>query len=244
MMTRSATLVRSRYGRLERYELNHVRDALDARGFALLPGLLAPHECRELAACYDQEHLFRSHIVMRRYGFGEGEYKYFAAPLPALVAELRRSLYTPLAVTANQWSQKLQGEDCYPPSHDQFLETCHAARQLRPTPLLLRYREGDYNRLHQDLYGAVSFPIQVAVLLDRPGVDFEGGEFVLSEQKPRSQSRVQVAPLNQGDAIAFAVNERPARGTRGYYRLKMRHGVSEVRGGLRHTLGIIFHDAE
>jgi len=147
-------------------------------------------------------------------------------------------------VVANRWSQKLQGKDCYPPGHDGFLKTCHAAGQSRLTPLLLRYREGDYNRLHQDIYGAVSFPIQVAVLLDRPGEDFDGGEFVLSEQKPRSQTRVQVVPLEQGDAIAFAVNERPIRGTRGYYRLKMRHGVSELRRGQRHTLGIIFHDAE
>ena len=242
-MTQTNALVRERDDRMSRYSLDSVGEELDTRGFALLPGLLATRECRELTGSFDQEHLFRSHIVMRRHGFGEGEYKYFAEPLPALVAELRRELYAPLAVIANRWSQKLQGADCYPASHDQFLETCHAAGQLRPTPLLLRYREGDYNRLHQDIYGAVSFPIQVAVLLDRPGADFDGGEFVLSEQKPRSQTRVQVVPLKQGDAIAFAVNERPARGARGYYKLKMRHGVSELRSGLRHTLGIIFHDA-
>jgi len=243
-VTQTNELVRERDDRISRYSLDRVGEELNTLGFGLLPALLTPGECRELTGCFDQEHLFRSHIVMRRHGFGEGEYKYFAEPLHALVAELRRTLYAPLAVVANGWSRKLQAADGYPISHDQFLQTCHAAGQLRPTPLLLRYREGDYNRLHQDIYGTVSFPIQVALLLDRPGVDFEGGEFVLTEQKPRSQTRVQVVPLQQGDAVAFAVNERPARGARGYYRLKMRHGVSELRSGLRHTLGIIFHDAE
>ena len=230
--------------RLARFSMAETGAALDARGFALLPGLLTERDCEALAACFDREHLFRSHIVMRRHGFGEGEYKYFAEPLPALVATLRSELYAPLAVVANRWSEQLQSGTCYPPDHQQFLAACRAAGQLRPTPLLLRYRAGDYNRLHQDLYGAVSFPLQVAVLLNRPGRDFDGGEFVLTEQKPRSQTRVQVVPLHQGDAVAFAVNERPAQGARGFYRLKMRHGVSELRSGVRHTLGIIFHDAE
>jgi hypothetical protein len=196
-----------------------------------------------LAACFDREEIFRSHIVMRRHGFGEGEYKYFAYPLPTIITVLRYGLYARLAPVANEWSSKIHGVGPYPLSHEMFIETCHNSGQTRPTPLLLRYRAGDYNRLHQDVYGDVCFPIQVAVLLDQPGSDFRGGEFVLMEQKPRSQSRAHVVPLEQGDAVAFAVNERPAKSARGYYRLKLRHGVSELRSGLRHTLGIIFHDA-
>ena len=229
---------------MDRYSMAEIEAALDARGFALLPRLLSPTECKSLAASFDREHLFRSHIIMHRYGFGEGEYRYFAAPLPPLVAALRRELYAPLARVANRWSELLGHGSRFPSEHERFLETCRKASHLRPTPLLLRYRAGDYNRLHQDLYGAISFPLQVTVLLDRPGEDFDGGELVLTEQKPRAQTRVQVVPLEQGDAVAFAVNERPAQGARGYYRLKMRHGVSELRSGLRHTLGIIFHDAE
>jgi len=219
------------------------RSALDGRGFAVLPGLISAAASNAIAATFDTDEIFRSHIEMRRHGFGEGEYKYYSYPLPGEVKRLRRTLYEPLSEIANGWSAKLNGDTPYPSTHDKFLETCHAAGQVRPTPLLLRYRAGDYNRLHQDLYGDIHFPIQVAILLDRPGVDFEGGEFVLTEQKPRSQSRATVVPLNQGDAVAFAVNERPAEGKRGYYRLKMRHGVSELHAGSRLTLGIIFHDA-
>jgi hypothetical protein len=218
-------------------------EALDERGSALLPGLLRPAECSSLANLYDQGELFRSHVVMARHGFGKGEYRYFAYPLPPLVAELRASLYARLAPIANRWHERMGIETRFPPTHAEFLERCHAAGQTRPTPLLLRYREGDYNCLHQDLYGAHVFPLQVAILLSRPADDFTGGEFVLTEQRPRMQSRVEVLPLEQGDAVVFAVNTRPQKGTRGDYRVAMRHGVSRLRSGERHTLGIIFHDA-
>ena len=225
------------------FDWDKIGSALDDRGFAVLPGLLTAARSKAIAANFDADEIFRSHIEMRRHGFGEGEYKYYSYPLPNEVDRLRRALDEPMAEIANGWSTKLTDDAPYPSTHEKFLETCHAAGQVRPTPLLLRYRAGDYNRLHQDLYGDIHFPIQVAILLDRPGIDFEGGEFVLTEQKPRSQSRATVVPLNQGDAVAFAVNERPAEGKRGCYRLKMRHGVSELHSGQRHTLGIIFHDA-
>ncbi len=225
------------------YDWDAFGSAMDDRGFAVLPKLIDAETCRAIADGFDDEGQFRSHIHMRRHGFGEGEYKYYSYPLPDDIDGLRQALYPPMAAKANDWARKLNGHEPYPPALEQYLEICHAAEQVRPTPLLLRYRAGDYNRLHQDLYGELHFPIQIAILLDRPGVDFAGGEFVLTEQKPRSQSRASVVPLKQGDAVAFAVNERPAEGKRGYYRLKMRHGVSELRSGLRHTLGIIFHDA-
>jgi hypothetical protein len=216
---------------------------LDQRGHGVLPGLLSPSACAEITALYAREALFRSQVVMQRHGYGQGHYRYFAYPLPDPVAALRSGLYPPLAEIANRWSARLGGAADYPPAHTAYLDRCHAAGQLRPTPLLLAYGPGDYNCLHQDLYGAEQFPLQVAVLLSQPGSDFDGGEFVLVEQRPRMQSRPHVVPLRQGDAVVFAVNERPARGTRGDYRLKLRHGVSEIRSGHRHTLGIIFHDA-
>ena len=220
-----------------------VGEQLDTAGCAVIPGLLDARLCTQLAACYDQAPRFRSRVVMERHGFGRGEYQYFAYPLPAPVAELRTTLYPPLARIANRWQAALGLDVRFPTEHADFLARCHAAGQLRPTPLLLRYRAGDYNCLHQDLYGEQVFPLQVAVLLSRPGEDFEGGEFVLTEQRPRMQSRAEVVALGQGDAVVFAVNQRPVQGTRGVYRVAMRHGVSRVRRGLRHTLGVIFHDA-
>ena len=216
---------------------------LDAFGCAVIPGLLAPRECAAAAALYERPALFRSRVLMQQHGFGRGEYQYFAYPLPAPLAALRSSLYPPLAHIANRWHTALGIDTRFPPAHEDYLARCHAAGQVKPTPLLLRYREGDYNCLHQDLYGELVFPLQVAVLLSSPGEDFEGGEFVLTEQRPRMQSRPEVVPLKQGDAVVFAVNGRPVQGTRGVYRVAMRHGVSRLRRGTRHTLGIIFHDA-
>ena len=216
---------------------------LDAEGWALLPALLTPEECRDIAALYGPHPHFRSLVVMARHGFGRGEYRYFAYPLPDMVAALRSALYPRLAPLANQWAGRLGIATRFPETHDDFLERCHAAGQTRPTPLLLQYQAGDYNCLHQDLYGEHVFPIQVAVLLSAPGDDFTGGEFVLTEQRPRMQSRAAVVPLQQGDAVIFVVNQRPQRGTRGDYRVAMRHGVSKLHSGTRHTLGIIFHDA-
>lgn len=217
--------------------------ALDTQGWAVLPGLLDPAACGEIAALYDDPQRFRSQVVMARHGFGRGEYRYFAYPLPDPVQALRTLLYPPLAAVANRWHGRMGIERRFPAAHADWLAECHAAGQVRPTPLLLRYGPGDYNCLHQDLYGGHVFPLQVAVLLSAPGRDFEGGEFVLTEQRPRMQSRAAVVPLAQGDAVAFAVSQRPAKGSRGDYRVTMRHGVSEVRSGSRHTLGIIFHDA-
>jgi len=216
---------------------------LDARGAALMPRLLSAEVCTTLASLYDDDKLFRSRVVMARHGFGRGEYKYFADPLPVLIAQLRQHLYPPLAAIANRWSQTMGSESRYPATHGEFLRRCHAAGQIRPTPLLLRYGPGDYNCLHQDLYGEHVFPLQVVILLSQPGRDFEGGEFVMTEQRPRMQSRPMVLPLAQGDAAVIAVSQRPVRGTRGAYRVNLRHGVSEVRSGQRHTAGIIFHDA-
>jgi hypothetical protein len=216
---------------------------LDARGAAILPGLLDTRTCRELADGYDDAAAFRSRIVMSRHGFGQGEYQYFAYPLPPVVQELRSRLYPVLATVANQWAELMGRPERYPADLPAFLARCHEAGQTRPTPLLLRYGAGDYNCLHQDVYGAHVFPLQVACLLSEPGRDFSGGEFVLTEQRPRMQSRVLVAPLAQGDAVVFPVRDRPVRGTRSLYRATMRHGVSPLRSGRRHTLGIIFHDA-
>jgi hypothetical protein len=200
-------------------------------------------ECAALAGLYDSDAMFRSRVVMARHGFGRGEYRYFAYPLPEAVARLRSELYPHLARIANRWNEAMRIDTRFPGVHAAFIERCHAAGQVRPTPLLLRYGTDDYNCLHQDLYGEHVFPLQVAVLLAEPGRDFAGGEFVLTEQRPRMQTRAQVVDLRQGDALVFAVHQRPVRGTRGFYRVNMRHGVSEVRDGHRHTLGIIFHDA-
>jgi hypothetical protein len=218
-------------------------EALDGHGNAVLPGLLDGAECEAIASSYPDEGLFRSRIVMSRHGFGSGEYKYFAAPLPDVVAELRTALYLPLAGIANRWAEALGSSERYPAAHAAFLDRCHAAGQSRPTPLLLQYGPGDYNCLHQDLYGEHVFPLQVALLLSEPDRDFTGGEFVLTEQRPRMQSRAEVVPLCRGDGVAFPVHHRPVQGTRGTYRVNMRHGVSRLRTGRRHTLGIIFHDA-
>jgi hypothetical protein len=222
---------------------DRVGEDLDAFGCAVIPGLLDATTCAALAASYAQAELFRSRVVMERFNFGSGEYQYFSYPLPETVATLRTTLYAPLARIANRWQAVLGEPARYPATHPEYLAQCHAAGQARPTPLLLQYGAGDYNCLHQDLYGDLVFPLQVAVLLSRPGVDFSGGEFVLTEQRPRMQSRAEVVPLGQGDAVVLAVSQRPVNGSRGPYRVNMRHGVSRVRSGSRHTLGIIFHDA-
>ena len=217
---------------------------LDGQGCAVLNGLLTPDECRSLAALYGDDAQFRSRIVMSRHGFGRGEYKYFSYPLPQLIAEMRPTLYEQLHSIASRWNEAMGIEISYPKSHAAFLKRCHDAGQAKPTPLLLQYQEGDYNCLHQDLYGEHVFPLQVAILLSEPGRDFEGGEFVLTEQRPRMQSRAEVVPLRQGDGVAFAVHHRPVAGARGTYRVNLRHGVSRLRSGRRHTLGVIFHDAK
>lgn len=216
---------------------------LDTHGCARTGALLDPAQCTALAASYDNDGEFRSRVVMARHGFGRGEYQYFAYPLPALVAGLRTALYPKLAAIANRWEAAFGRPATFPADHADFLARCHAAGQSRPTPLLLRYGPDDYNCLHQDLYGDLAFPLQVAFLLSQPGTDFTGGEFVLTEQRPRMQSRVEVVALRQGEGVIFAVNQRPVQGTRGVYRVAMRHGVSRLHSGQRHTLGIIFHDA-
>jgi len=230
--------------RVEALDWKGASAQLDAQGWALLPKLLARDECEALAALYGDERRFRSRVVMARHGFGRGEYQYFAHPLPELVAELRGAMYPRLAPIANRWSEALRSAVRYPAEHAEFLERCHRAGQVRPTPLLLRYGEGDYNCLHQDLYGEHVFPLQLAVLLSEPDEDFRGGEFVLTEQRPRMQSRADVVPLRRGDGVVFAVHQRPLQGARGAYRVNMRHGVSRLRTGRRHTLGVIFHDAK
>jgi uncharacterized protein len=216
---------------------------LDQSGFATTPVLLESGECGVLARLYDETDRFRSRVVMERHGFGRGEYKYFAYPLPATIAALREAFYARLSPIANRWREALGEQRRFPPTLARFLAQCHEAGQLRPTPLMLKYGPDDYNRLHQDLYGDLVFPLQLTILLSAPGKDFEGGEFVLSEQRPRSQSRVEVVQLKQGQAVIFAVHHRPLRGTRGFYRANMRHGVSTLHRGERLTLGIIFHDA-
>ena len=220
-----------------------VEDALNDVGSAVLPSLLDNDACDALTALYPQDRLYRSRVVMERHGFGRGEYQYFAYPLPDLIAQLRTSLYPPLATIANRWNQAMDIDVRYPAKHADFLRRCHEAGQLRPTPLILQYGPGDYNCLHQDLYGEHVFPLQVAILLSEPGVDFSGGEFVMTEQRPRMQSRPEVVPLRKGDAVVFAVHHRPVQGTRGTYRVNLRHGVSRLRSGQRHTVGINFHDA-
>ena len=229
--------------RLEAFDWPRVLQQLDAQGHAVLPGLLAADSCDRIAALYDRPALFRSKVIMARHGFGRGEYQYFGYPLPSPVAELRAALYPRLVPLANRWNETMGIDVRYPTQHEAFLQRCHAAGQQRPTPLLLRYGTGDYNCLHQDLYGEHVFPLQVAVLLSEPWRDFTGGEFVLTEQRPRMQSRPHVVALGEGDAVIFAVHHRPVRGSRGSYRVNLRHGVSELRSGRRHTLGIVFHDA-
>jgi hypothetical protein len=217
---------------------------LDAQGCAVLRHLLAPEECRAIVALYPDDASFRSRVVMGRHGFGRGEYKYFSYPLPDLIGSLRPVLYARLRGVANRWNEAMGIDIRYPDRHETFLKRCHEAGQNRPTPLLLQYEAGDYNCLHQDLYGEHVFPLQVAILLSEPDRDFEGGEFVLTEQRPRMQSRAEVVALKQGDAVAFAVHHRPVQGTRGTYRVNLRHGVSRLRSGRRHTVGVIFHDAK
>jgi hypothetical protein len=220
-----------------------VERELDAVGNAVLERLLTPGQCRALAALYAVDGVFRSRVVMAQHGFGRGEYRYFDYPLPQLIARLRTGLYPHLAPMANRWNQALGLDLRYPREHQAFLARCHAAGQRKPTPLLLRYRAGDYNCLHQDVYGEHVFPLQVAILLSEPGRDFIGGEFVMTEQRPRMQSRAEVVPLRQGDAVIFTVRSRPVEGSRGVYRVNLRHGVSRIRRGERYTAGIIFHDA-
>jgi hypothetical protein len=217
---------------------------LDVNGCAIIRSLLSLAQCKGMAGLYRADEPFRSRVDMARHGFGRGEYKYFAYPLPPLIQAMRNSMYPPFAEVANRWNEALGIEVRFPANHDAFIKRCHAAGQTRPTPLLLQYGPGDFNCLHQDVYGEHVFPFQVAFLLDEPDVDFTGGEFVLTEQRPRMQSRVEVVPLRRGDGVIFPVRHRPVRGARGVYRVTMRHGVSRVRSGSRHTLGVIFHDAK
>jgi uncharacterized protein len=230
--------------RVNSYDWTSVAQHLDAHGWASLAKLLTPEETAALAALYEDDSRFRSHVIMARHGFGRGEYKYFAHPLPEIIATLRTALYPRLVPVANRWNESMGVEVRYPDAHDEFLQRCHQAGQTRPTPLLLKYGEGDFNALHQDIYGEHIFPLQAMVLLSSPGRDFSGGEFVLTEQRPRMQSRVEVVPLGHGDAVVWAVRNRPVRGTRGTYRVNMRHGVSRMRSGHRYTVGVIFHDAK
>jgi hypothetical protein len=230
-------------GRVDAIDWERVERELAAGGNAVLEGLLALEECRALAGSYDDEGRFRNRIVMARHGFGRGEYRYFNYPLPEPVAELRGSLYARLAPIANRWNEAMGIDVRFPADHGAFLRRCHTAGQRKPTPLLLRYQPGDFNCLHQDVYGEHVFPLQVAILLSEPAEDFTGGEFVMTEQRPRMQSRAEVVPLRQGDGAVFAVRYRPVQGSRGVYRVNLRHGVSRIRSGRRHTLGVIFHDA-
>jgi hypothetical protein len=233
-----------RADRLTALDWQRIAEELDAYGCAVIGGLLSGDECAALVKSYESDALFRSRVVMSRHGYGRGEYKYFAYPLPEIVAALRPALYAPLARIANRWNAAMRVDVRYPDEHEAFLARCHKAGQTKPTPLLLAYGEGDYNCLHQDLYGEHVFPLQVAFLLSKPGRDFTGGEFVLTEQRPRMQSRAEVVPLGRGDGVIFPVHHRPVQGARGPYRVNLRHGVSRLRSGHRHTLGIIFHDAK
>jgi uncharacterized protein len=230
--------------RVDAADWDHVNADLDAQGFAVIPDLLNARQCQSLSRLFGDDARFRSHIHMARHGFGRGEYKYFAHPLPDLVGALRTAIYPHLANVANRWNEAMSIDIRYPAEHAAFLKRCHEAGQSRPTPLLLKYVPGDFNCLHQDLYGELVFPLQMTILLSQPSEDFTGGEFVLTEQRPRMQSRVAVAPLRRGDAVVFAVHHRPVRGSKGTYRVKLRHGVATLRSGLRHTVGIIFHDAQ
>lgn len=234
---------RSADERIVNYDWLKLSGELSSYGCAVIEKLLSAEECRQIAELYPQECHFRSHVHMARHGFGKGEYRYFKYPLPDLLGAMRTALYPRLASIANDWNTRMRIDQRYPAQHAAFLKACHDAGQTRPTPLLLQYVPGDFNCLHQDLYGDLAFPLQVAILLSEPGEDFTGGEFVLTEQRPRMQSRAEVVPLRRGDAVAFAVHNRPVQGTKGTYRVNMRHGVSRLRSGQRHTLGIIFHDA-
>lgn len=236
--------VKSAAERVTRYDWQNLSEELSDYGCVVMEKLMSPEECQEIAGLYSQEARFRSHIHMARHGFGKGEYRYFKYPLPDLLAGLRAALYPRLAGVANDWNGRMGIDRRYPAEHAAFLAQCHDEGQTRPTPLLLQYGPGDFNCLHQDLYGDLAFPLQVAILLSEPGRDFTGGEFVLTEQRPRMQSRAEVVPLRQGDAVAFAVHNRPVQGSRGSYRVNLRHGVSRIRSGMRHTVGIIFHDAK
>jgi hypothetical protein len=229
--------------RVNGYDWAAVARDLDAHGWATLPNLLMETETTAIAGLYDDDSVFRSHVVMARHGFGRGEYKYFKYPLPVRLGELRTALYPRLVPVANRWNAAMSVDVRYPDTHAEFIARCHKAGQSRPTPLLLRYEEGDFNALHQDVYGEHVFPLQAMVLLSEPGTDFTGGEFVVTEQRPRMQSRVEVVPIRRGDAAIWAVRNRPVQGTRGSYRVNMRHGVSRIRSGHRHTVGVIFHDA-
>jgi len=242
-MSRPAT-INSIAERVEGVAWKEVSRELDAEGNALIKGVLAADECDEIRRLYDEDDLFRSRVVMERHGFGRGEYRYFRYPLPELIRNLRTSIYPHLVPNANRWNETMAIDARFPTTHAEYIRRCHEAGQDKPTPLILKYGTDDYNCLHQDLYGANVFPLQVAVLLSDPGADFEGGEFVLIEQRPRMQSRAEVVPLRRGDAVVFAVHHRPVRGTRGSYRVNLRHGVSRLRSGHRHTVGVIFHDAK
>jgi len=230
--------------RLAVLDWQKIADSLALCGYAVIENVLDENECAALAESYSSREIFRSRVVMDRFGYGRGEYKYFAYPLPEIVDALRTDLYPPLAEIANRWNDAMAIDVRFPPEHASFLARCHEAGQIRPTPLLLQYAQGDYNCLHQDLYGEHVFPLQAAFLLSEPGKDFSGGEFVLTEQRPRMQSRAEVVPLRRGDGVIFAVHHRPVQGTRGNYRVTMRHGVSRLHSGNRHTLGVIFHDAK
>jgi hypothetical protein len=229
--------------RVDSIDWAKVRADLDVQGWAVVPKLLTHAEADGISNLYPQEEGFRGHVVMARHGFGRGEYKYFSYPLPSLIQTLRAAVYPHLVPIANQWHERMRKEGRFPPEHAAFLERCHEAGQVRPTPLLLEYAPEDYNCLHRDLYGDHVFPIQIAILLDQPGEDFEGGEFVMIEQRPRMQTRAMVLPLRKGDAAIFAVNFRPMKGTRGDYQVRLNHGVSKLYTGKRHTVGVIFHDA-
>ena len=230
--------------RIERLPWPDLQQSLAQSGYAVTPTVLTPDECAELRGLYSQEKLFRSRVVMERLHFGRGDYKYFANPLPAMVSELRTHSYPHVAEVANRWAEELVEPERFPPEHSAFLERCHRAGQTRPTPLMLDYEQGGFNCLHQDIYGEITFPIQMVFMLGQQGRDWQGGEFVLLEQRPRAQSKVEVIPTDEGCAVAFTTRYRPVQGSRGYYRVTMRHGVAQVRSGSRYTLGIIFHDAE
>ena len=239
-----STLIAPAAQRVASYDWHAIATELQNFGCAVLPGLLTPDECEGIAALYPHEEHFRSHVHMARHGFGKGEYRYFKYPLPAPIENMRTALYPHVATVANDWNERMNISARYPQRHADYLQACHKAGQTRPTPLLLQYVAGDYNCLHQDLYGELIFPLQATILLSAPGRDFSGGEFVITEQRPRMQSRAEVVSLQQGDAVIFAVHNRPVQGTKGTYRVNLRHGVSRVRSGHRHTLGIIFHDAK
>ena len=228
---------------IEDHDWERAAADLDQHGWTVLPGLLDPATCADMAALYDHETGFRKEVVMERHGYGRGAYRYFAYPLPPLIGAMRRAFYGRLVPVANRWHERMGFPVRFPADHAEFLDRCHGAGQVRPTPLILRYGRGDYNCLHQDLYGEHVFPLQAAVLLSAPGEDFSGGEFILTEQRPRMQSRAEVVPLGQGDAVIFAVALRPRTGSRGDHRVTMRHGVATIRTGRRHMLGVIFHDA-